>query len=320
MSTKKVLVTGAAGFIGFHTCIALKQRGGFVIGLDNYNDYYIPQLKYDRAAYLARKGIEVVKGDINDKAMLAEIIKKHGITHIIHLAAQAGVRYSLSNPEAYVKANLEGFLSVLELCRANPHIPLVYASSSSVYGLNDKIPFSEQDRTDRQASLYGVTKKSNELMAQTYHHLFGISVCGLRFFTVYGPWGRPDMAYFSFVKAILAGESIDLFNHGQLQRDFTYIDDIVAGILAALDKSFACEVFNLGNHKSVELKRFVQVIEESLGQKAKINSVPMQSGDVLKTYADIAHSRQLLGFNPQTSLEEGIPKFVEWYKEYYKSA
>lgn len=315
---KNILVTGAAGFIGFHLAKALHQRGDTVIGLDNYNDYYSPELKRARERELQKLEIEIVNGDIGNLKMLNATIDFNDITHIVHLAAQAGVRYSLTNPQAYVKANIEGFVNVLEACRKHPQVKLVYASSSSVYGLNTKTPFSEDDRTDQQASLYGATKKSNELMAFTYHHLYGIPVTGLRFFTVYGPWGRPDMAYFSFTKAILENKPIEVFNHGKMMRDFTYIDDIVSGIIAAVDLESGLEIFNLGNHQPVELDHFIGVIEKALGKTAIRKSMPMQQGDVLATYADIEHSRSKLGFNPKTSLEEGIPKFIEWYRHYYQ--
>lgn len=313
---KNILITGAAGFIGFHLAQHLSKRGDFVIGYDNFNDYYSPRLKQDRAKILHREGIEVIKGDICAISSLHEVIEKYRISHIVHLAAQAGVRYSIANPQAYIKANLEGFLNILETCRRFPNLKLTYASSSSVYGLNTKVPFSIEDRTDQQASLYGVTKKTNELMAGTYHHLYGIPVTGLRFFTVYGPWGRPDMAYFGFTNMILNEQPIEIFNKGKMQRDFTYIDDIVAGTAAAIDLESACEVFNLGNHQPVELLQFVKVLEKALGKKAQKKLLPMQSGDVVSTYADIEYSRQKLGFVPKTSLEEGIPRFVEWYKDY----
>jgi len=312
--TKSLLITGTAGFIGFHLARAAKARGDRVIGLDNFNAYYDPKLKEMRAEVLAQEGIEVVRGDICDPELLKKIAEEHEITHIVHLAAQAGVRYSLENPQVYIKTNIEGFLNILELCRHRPGTRLVYASSSSVYGLNEKVPFSETDRVDHQASLYGATKKSNELFASTYHHLFNISVTGLRFFTVYGPWGRPDMAYYSFTQKILNGEPIKVFNQGKMLRDFTYIDDIVRGTLAAIDKESACEVFNLGNHRPVELKTFIEVIEHAVGKKAKMELLPMQPGDVPATFADIAHSQKELGFHPETSLEEGIPRFVEWYR------
>lgn len=312
---KKVFITGAAGFIGFHTALQMAKRGDSVIGYDNFNDYYDPQLKHQRANLLKQQGITVIEGDICDLKKFQIAVNQFKTTHLVHLAAQAGVRYSLTNPQAYIQSNLEGFVNILETCRANPQIKLTYASSSSVYGLNTKIPFSEQDRTDHQASLYGVTKKSNELMAATYHHLYKIPVTGLRFFTVYGPWGRPDMAYYSFAKAILENKEIDVYNHGKLQRDFTYIDDIVDGIMAAVDLESSCEIFNLGNHQPVELMRFIEIIEQSLSKKACMRMLPMQSGDVLVTYADIEHSRKKLGFEPKISLEMGIPKFIEWLKK-----
>lgn len=315
--TKKILMTGAAGFIGFHLCKHLLSRGDAVLGLDNFNDYYSPDLKRARAKILAQNGIEIIEGDICHPFLLNELIAKHQITHLVHLAAQAGVRYSLVNPQAYIKSNIEGFLNILETCRHHPHVKLTYASSSSVYGTNDKIPFSIDDKTDHQASLYGVTKKTNELMASTYHHLYGISSVGLRFFTVYGPWGRPDMAYFSFTKAILEGRPIEIYNHGKMMRDFTFIDDIIQGTTAAIDLDAKCEIFNLGNHQPEELHTFIEIIEDSLGKKAKKINLPMQPGDVQKTYADISYSQSQLGFTPKISLKEGIPQFVEWYLNYF---
>lgn len=313
---KKILVTGAAGFIGYHLALKLCQCGDAVFGLDNFNEYYSVQLKLDRSGLLQKKGISIVNGDICQPELLKALIEEHQITHIVHLAAQAGVRYSLLNPQAYIKANLEGFVNILELCKAFPSIKLVYASSSSVYGLNRKTPFSETDLTDQQASLYGATKKANELFASTYHHLYNISAIGLRFFTVYGPWGRPDMAYYSFTKAIMEGRPIELYNNGKMLRDFTYIDDIVEGIRAAMDKGKGCEVYNLGNHKPVELFHFVEVLESAIGKKAEKKYLPMQPGDVPATYADIEKSAAALNFSPKISLEEGLPKFVEWYKKY----
>jgi len=315
-SKKNILITGAAGFIGFHLARHLSNRGDNVVGFDNFNDYYAPQLKRDRAKKLKKEGVEVIEGDICDNTLLHETIQKHRITHLVHLAAQAGVRYSIANPQAYLKANLEGFLNILEACRRFPCIKLTYASSSSVYGMNTKVPFSEEDRTDHQASLYGATKKSNELMAYSYHQLYNIPVTGLRFFTVYGPWGRPDMAYFSFTNAILNDQPVEIFNQGKMQRDFTYIDDIVEGTTAAIDLESPCEIFNLGNHKPVELLQFVKILEKALGKKAQKKLLPMQPGDVPSTYADIEFSRLKLGFSPKVTLEEGIPRFVEWYKEY----
>lgn len=313
---KRVFITGAAGFIGFHLAKHLHERGDQVIGYDNFNSYYDPNLKRLRASLLNNIGIKVIEGDICDKNSLNDAVVSFGATHIAHLAAQAGVRHSLENPKAYIAANIDGFLNVLEICRANPHIPLVYASSSSVYGLNDKIPFSAQDRTDRQASLYGVTKKSNELMAFTYHHLFGIKVTGLRFFTVYGPFGRPDMAYFSFADKILRDETIDVFNSGKMERDFTYIDDIVDGVTAALRLSADCEIFNLGNNHPEPLGYLIELLEKSLGKKAKKRLLPMQAGDVVSTFADITLSQEKLGYTPKTPLNVGIPRFIEWYRAY----
>lgn len=314
MQQKRILVTGAAGFVGYHMARALARRGDQVLGYDNFNSYYSPQLKRQRAALLLQEGVTMVEGDICDVPALKAAMKQQAPTHILHLAAQAGVRYSLTHPHLYTKANIEGFLNILDLCREDPSIKLIYASSSSVYGNNAKVPFSVKDPTDLQASFYGVTKKSNELMAQTYHHLYGIHVTGLRFFTVYGPWGRPDMAYYSFTKAILEGQPIELFDEGRLVRDFTFIDDIVQGTLAAIDLGAECELFNLGNHRPVEVRRFLAIIEEAVGKKAKIVHRPMQAGDVPMTYADIDHSIERLGFQPKTPLEVGIPEFVAWYR------
>ncbi|MBA3817188.1 MAG: NAD-dependent epimerase/dehydratase family protein [Parachlamydiaceae bacterium] len=313
MTSKHILITGAAGFIGYHLALALKARGDHVIGLDNFNDYYDPSLKRERAKLLALQGIHVDEGDVCDAPLLLKLMTEKSFTHIVHLAAQAGVRYSLVNPQAYIKANIDGFLSILEVCRQFPSVPLIYASSSSVYGTNIKTPFAVEDRTDAQASLYGVTKKTNELMAYTYHHLYDIRVTGLRFFTVYGPWGRPDMAYFSFTKAILEDKPIDVYHFGHMKRDFTYIDDIVSGVIAALDLSAPCEIFNLGNHRPEPLSALISAIEESLGKKAIMRHLPIQPGDVEATYADIESSYQKLGFQPKVSLHEGIRKFVQWY-------
>ncbi len=316
---KKLLVTGAAGFVGFHLALSLKKRGDKPVVLDDFNDYYSVKLKRDRAKKLAEAGIAVFEGDICDGELLKDIVRKEKITHVVHLAAQAGVRYSIDHPDRYVHCNLVGFFSILELCR-HCQLPLIYASTSSVYGKNEKQPFSVEDRCDEPVSFYAATKKSNEVMAHSYHHLYGIPMTALRFFTVYGPWGRPDMAYFSFTKAIMEGKAIPLFNHGQLRRDFTYIDDIVSGVIAAIDLEADYETFNLGNHQPVELLRFVEVIEDCLGKKANKTFLPMQDGDVYSTYADIEHSRDRLGFTPKTSIEEGISKFVEWYQSYYQSA
>lgn len=313
---KKILLTGAAGFIGYHLADHLASQGQTLYALDNFNDYYDPSLKYQRSALLEKKGIKIHSLDIND----TDSIKKHfnlkEVSHIVHLAAQAGVRYSTENPHAYLKANIDGFLNILEICRTHPHIHLTYASSSSVYGRNPTTPYRVEDRTDHQASLYGVTKKCNELMASTYHHLYQVRSTGLRFFTVYGPWGRPDMAYFKFTRAMLEGKAIELYNNGHMERDFTYIDDIIRGIDAAIHKEDTNAVYNLGNNKPEKLGTLVQLLEENLGCKADIRLLPMQSGDVLATYADIEESRKALGFEPKVSLEEGIRRFVAWYREF----
>ncbi len=314
---KRIFLTGAAGFIGFHLAQALVARGDTVLGFDNFNPYYSPDLKRARARVLQEIGVTIVEGSLCDMELLQRTVGEFAPTQMAHLAAQAGVRYSLKHPQAYVKANLEGFVNILEICRASPTVPLIYASSSSVYGRNEKMPFSESDRTDRPASLYGATKKANEAMASSYHHLFGIPVTGLRFFTVYGPWGRPDMAYFSFTEAILNEKPIDIYNSGNMQRDFTFIDDVVKGTVAAIDLGTACEIFNLGNHRPVALDRFVEILEDTLGKKAIKIQRPMQAGDVLATYADIAHAQKHLGFYPSTTLEEGLPKFVSWYRGHY---
>lgn len=311
---KNIFITGAAGFIGFHLATYLHARGDNVIGYDNFNDYYDPKLKHDRANELAKMGVQIIKGDINDVPLLYQSINNHQTSHLVHLAAQAGVRYSLENPHAYIQSNIEGFLNILEICRQHPQIKLTYASSSSVYGLNQKTPFSVSDRTDHQASLYGVTKKTNELMAQSYHHLFDVSSTGLRYFTVYGPWGRPDMAYFLFTNAILENRPIQIYNNGQMLRDFTYIDDIIDGTVSAIDHEFSCEVFNLGHNQPNALMDLITHIENELGKKAIKEFLPMQAGDVISTYADIDLSISKLNFNPKVSLKEGINKFVNWYK------
>ena len=333
-----VLVTGAAGFIGFHVSRALLARGDAVVGFDNLNDYYDVSLKQARLdRLLADKGFAFVKGSLEDAAAVGALFAGRPFDRVIHLAAQAGVRYSLTNPGAYVQSNLVGFLNVLEACRhaQTPH--LAYASSSSVYGLNAHYPFSVHDNVDHPVSLYAATKKANELMAHTYSHLYGLPTTGLRFFTVYGPWGRPDMALFLFTKAILAGKPIDVFNHGKMRRDFTYVDDIVQGVVRVADHVAAPDpawdaahpdpgtspapfrVYNIGNHTPVELDRFIGIIEEALGKKAVRNYLPMQPGDVPATCADVEDLRRAVGFAPATPLETGIARFVEWYLEYYKA-
>lgn len=331
-----VLVTGAAGFIGFYLARALCEAGHTVVGIDNLNDYYSPELKKARLKELEPfKGFRFEKLDLADRTGLESLFAKESFTHVMNLGAQAGVRYSLINPASYVESNLVGFANLLECCRQNPVEHLVYASSSSVYGLNSKMPFSTADAVNHPVSLYASSKKSGELMAHSYSHLYNIPTTGLRFFTVYGPWGRPDMAYFSFTKRILAGEEIELFNGGKMQRDFTYIDDIISGVLAALknpaqpdpawktdapapaSSSAPYRVYNIGNNNVVELEYFVKVLEEAIGKKAKIKYLPMQPGDVYATYADIADTTRDLGFVPSTGIEEGLPRFVEWYKGYY---
>ncbi len=316
---KKILITGIAGFIGFHLASFLREKGDYVIGCDNFNDYYIPDLKNDRANKLKTLGVEVINHDIQNISELASLLKEKGITHIVHLAAQAGVRYSITHPLPYLDSNLDGFLKVLELARAL-EVKLIFASSSSVYGGNTKIPFSETDTTDSPISLYAATKKSGELLAKSYHHLYQIPITGLRFFTVYGSWGRPDMAYFSFAEKILSGRSIPVFNHGKMERDFTYIDDIIAGTAAAIDKCNGFEIYNLGNNKPEPLMNLITLLESSLGKKAHIEYKPMQPGDVTITFADIAKAQEHLGYAPKTSLAAGIAKFTDWLLEYHGAA
>lgn len=322
-----ILVTGAAGFIGFHVCESLLARGDRVVGIDNLNDYYDPLLKEARLARLReRPGFAFHRIDIADRAAMESLAADYpDTTGIVHLAAQAGVRHSLTHPRDYVTANLVGFLEILELARGLPSLAhLVYASSSSVYGANTKLPFSIEDRVDRPVALYGATKKANEAMAYSYSHLYRIPATGLRFFTVYGPWGRPDMSAAIFTSAILEGKEITVNNQGDMKRDFTYIDDIVAGVVASLDHPPAAtgdaphRVYNLGNHSTKSLMRFIEVIERACGAKAKIKFAPMQPGDVKETYADIEASTRDLGFLPRISIDEGIPRLVAWYRDYYK--
>ncbi|MDO8348154.1 MAG: NAD-dependent epimerase [Rugosibacter sp.] len=331
----KILLTGAAGFIGMHVCERLLARGDEVIGIDNLNDYYDVALKEARLArLLAQPNFRFVKIDIADRSGIAELFAKEKPQRVINLAAQAGVRYSLQNPHAYIDSNIVGFTNILEGCRYNGVEHLVYASSSSIYGGNEKMPFSEHDNVDHPVSLYAATKKANELMAHTYSHLFVLPTTGLRFFTVYGPWGRPDMALFLFARAILDGRPIDVFNHGRMQRDFTYIDDIAEGVVRVLDQPPAANpafdkqtpdpatswapwrVFNIGNHQPVELMAYIEALEAALGKTAQRNFLPLQDGDVPATSADTAELRRITGFAPATPVQEGVRRFVEWYRVY----
>ena len=321
------LVTGAAGFIGFHAAKALLERGDAVIGIDNLNDYYDVELKKARLARLERFGnFTFQRLDIADRGAMEGFANAHkGIERVLHLAAQAGVRYSLVNPYAYVAANVSGHLNVLELCRRLDRLGhLVYASTSSVYGGNVKLPFAVEDPVDRPVSFYAATKRCGELMSFTYSHLHGLAATGLRFFTVYGPWGRPDMAAYIFTRAILGGETIRVFNHGDMKRDFTYIDDITRGVIACLDQAPTGDgddpphrLYNIGNHRSEPLLRFIEVIERAAGRQAKCELAPMQPGEVKETYADITAIQKDIGFNPSTTIDAGIPKFVDWYKDYH---
>ena len=329
------LVTGAAGFIGFYVCKRLLALGHKVTGIDNLNDYYDVQLKQDRLAQLLPdSNFTFHKLDLADRLGIATLFAEGQFQRVIHLGAQAGVRYSLENPMAYADSNLIGTLTILEGCRQHNIEHLVYASSSSVYGMNSKMPFATSDRVDHPVSLYAATKKANELMAHTYSHLYGIPTTGLRFFTVYGPWGRPDMAMFLFTKAIIDGKPIKVFNHGQMQRDFTYVDDIVEGIIRIQDKppvadqtwdgsdasssSAPYKVFNIGNNQPVKLMTFIEAIEQAVGKAAVKQYLPMQDGDVPATFADIDDLQQAVDFKPATPIQQGVAEFVRWYKAYYK--
>lgn len=333
----KFLITGAAGFIGFHTCKRLLEAGHQVVGIDNMNDYYDVNLKQARLDLLQSSLFSFHKVDLADRQGIAELFAEEKFNRVIHLAAQAGVRYSLENPHAYADSNLIGYLNILEGCRHNKVEHLLYASSSSVYGLNRKMPFSTDDSVDHPVSLYAATKKANELMAHTYSHLYGIPTTGLRFFTVYGPWGRPDMALFKFTKAMLEGKSIDVYNYGKMKRDFTYVDDIVEAIVrvqdvipqanaewtvengSPADSSAPYRVYNIGNSSPVELMDYITALEEALGMIAEKNMMPIQPGDVLETSADTKPLYDLVGFKPQTAVKEGVQNFVDWYKAYYKA-
>lgn len=317
----RVLVTGAAGFIGMHLADALLNEGHEVVGYDNFNDYYPVQLKRDRHARLEKRaGYTGIEADLADYPRLQDCFARHRFDAVCHLAAQAGVRYSVEHPFTYQKANLEGFLNMLEACRHAGIRRLVYASSSSVYGGNTKLPFSEADPVDHPISLYAATKKANELMAHCYTHLYGLQTIGLRFFTVYGPWGRPDMAMWLFTKAMAAGRPIQVFNHGKMRRDFTYVDDIIAGTRAALfcDGLAPYEVFNLGNSRPEELMDLIGLVAAELGVEPRMELLPMQPGDVPATYADTALAERKLGFRPTTPLRVGVPRFVEWYRAYHR--
>ena len=316
----KILVTGGAGFIGFHLSQTLLNRGDKVIIVDNMNDYYDPQLKEDRLKKLLsiQTDLKVNKIDIVNYQELEKVFQENKIDKVCHLAAQAGVRYSLTNPFTYEQCNILGTLNMLELCRHYNVKDFIYASSSSIYGNNKKMPFSEKDRVDQPISLYAASKKSNEEMAYTYHHLFGLNTTGLRFFTVYGPWGRPDMALSLFADAMSKGESIDVYNFGKMKRDFTYIDDIVQGVLMSLDKAYPNEIFNLGRGECVELLDYIGELEKNMGVVAKKHMMEIQPGDVPATSADISQAQKMLDYQPQTSVPAGISNFVDWYKEYYK--
>jgi len=332
----KILVTGSAGFIGSAVCLRLLARGDEVIGVDNLNDYYDVNLKLARLERnKAYQQYVEVRADISDTAAMTQVFAQHRPRRVINLAAQAGVRYSLQNPHVYVNTNVVGFLNILEGCRQNQVEHLVYASSSSVYGANTRMPFSVHDNVDHPVSLYAASKKANELMAHTYSHLYRLPVTGLRFFTVYGPWGRPDMSLFMFTRNILNDQPIDVFNHGNHRRDFTYIDDIVEGVVRALDKPAAVNsdwsgqkpdpatstapyrLYNIGNHKPVELLRYIEVLEASIGTRARRNMLPLQPGDVPDTYADVENLIADVGYQPSTPVEEGIKRFVDWYRDYY---
>lgn len=309
----KILITGIAGFIGFHLAMYLKKRGEDVIGCDSFVPYYDPALKQNRAQLLAAHEIPVITGDICNRVLLEEMVNAQETTHFVHLAAQAGCRNCQDNLAQYHHSNLLGFLDVMEVCRKTPQMKVIFASSSSVYGRNQKIPFSEEDITDTPTSLYAATKKSNELIAFSYHHLYQIPMTGLRFFTVYGPWGRPDMSYYTFAKNILEDRPIILYGEGTMQRDFTYIDDIIRGIVAALELQSKWEIINLGNHQPVTVNTLITLIEQKLGKKAIKHSLPAQPEEVPITYADITKAKRLLDFIPTTSLEKGIEHFLEWY-------
>lgn len=328
MTDQAILVTGAAGFIGFHVARQLLAEGRAVVGLDNLNSYYDPALKQARLAQLRNESrFSFVQADLADRATMAALFARHRFAEVVHLAAQAGVRYSIEHPQSYVDSNLQGFLNVLEGCRNSGCRHLVYASSSSVYGANTKLPFSERDRTDHPVSFYAATKKANEVMAQSYSHLYRLPVTGLRFFTIYGPWGRPDMAMFLFVNAIMADKPIRLFNHGRMRRDFTYVDDVTRVVSKLIDlvpaddpaaANAPSRVYNVGNHRPEELMHVVALLERELGRTAIKELLPMQPGDVVETFADVEDLMRDTGFAPSTPIEHGVRNFVTWYRDYFK--
>ncbi len=328
MSEQAILVTGAAGFIGFHVARQLVAEGRHVVGLDNLNDFYDPALKQARLGLLRQQaGFEFVAADVSNRADIAALFARHGFAQVIHLAGQASVRHSLTHPHDYADSNLEGFLNILEGCRRNQCRHLIYASSSSVYGANTKLPFSVTDRTDHPVSLYAATKKANELMAHAYGHLYRLPTTGLRFFTIYGPWGRPDMAVFLFTRLIVEGKPIKLFNHGKMRRDFTHIDDVSRVVSKLVERAPAGEaasagapsrIYNVGNHRPEELTHVVALLEKELGRPAQKEMLPMQPGDVLETFADIGDLTRDTGFAPATPIEEGIRDFVAWYRKHYR--
>ncbi len=333
---RKILVTGAAGFIGYHMSQALLSCGDFVVGLDNLNDYYSVDLKQARLAHVVSENFRFVEGDLVDRRTLDRLFEEHQFERVVHLAAQAGVRYSLENPGAYIDSNLVGFGNILECCRHFEIGHLLYASSSSVYGANKQQPFSVEHAVDHPVSLYAATKKANELLAHTYSHLYSLPTTGLRFFTVYGPWGRPDMAAYIFTKAIFDGSPINVFNHGKMQRDFTYVKDIVEAMVRLVDhiaepdskfdalapkpatSNCPYRVFNIGNNQPEELGRFIEVLEAAIGKKANKNFMPLQPGDVVSTFADVSGLERAIDFRPQTTIEEGIHRFVDWYRDYHQ--
>jgi UDP-glucuronate 4-epimerase len=314
----KILVTGAAGFIGFHLAKRLLARGDDVVGVDNLNAYYDVSLKRARLEQLKGGSFRFVETDIADRAAMESVFSSGRFDAIVNLAAQAGVRYSIENPHAYVDANVVGFMNILEGARHHGTGHLVFASTSSVYGLNKQLPYTEEQNTDHPISLYAATKKANEVMAHSYAHLFQVPTTGLRFFTVYGPWGRPDMALFKFTRGIIAGEPIPVFNEGRMVRDFTYVDDIVEGIARVIDRPAPYRIFNIGNNQRVELMAYIRAIEKAVGKKADLNLLPMQAGDVAATEADTSALESVTGFRPHTPVEEGVKRFVDWYRGYYR--